>query len=127
MRDVTPDATKQQLAAFAWFHLQSLRQELNLGIVMPKGEDFMGQRRGVGILGDLFEARGAVETARLILSVTDNFATIRQRLHWMSTPPGPDAGLFRNRKVIELADNPSLSSNEAEDDAAYFSRALSEV
>ena len=79
-----------------------------------------------GVLGNLFEARGARATKSLVLRVIDNYEAIQQALKWMGTPPGPDGALFRHRKVIELADNPGFNAPSV-DDAESVSRPTTEV
>jgi hypothetical protein len=111
---VAADATKEQVASFAWFVLNCIRHRKGQPIFLPGKDDLLGKGRNRGVLGELYETQGAAAAASIILLIDNHIDEILKSLSWMSGgPPGFDVGLFRHTSVLSAAQKLTPADDDA--------------
>ncbi|MBC7820980.1 MAG: hypothetical protein IAG10_29190 [Planctomycetaceae bacterium] len=106
LNDVSPTASKLQVAAYAWWALNCLRHSKGLSLILPTTHDLMGdpRRAGSGVLGNLYEQRGPAATVAFVCAATNLYDDIILASAKLDNPPTPTGGFFRHGMTAKIVD-----------------------
>lgn len=108
---IAPDATPIQVAAYAWWCLNRIRESKGLSLMLPESHDLLGKNGRGGFLGELIKTRGPLGVAKLVQIVRDNFDEIDKAVSWRGSPLVPDRDLFTDKGVQKAADAVALNES----------------